>query len=71
MAAGVLKIPELLVPANRDVLGPALVGSLLAGVAAYFSTRFLTAYFERRTLKPFTVYCTVIGLGSLLILTTR
>jgi undecaprenyl-diphosphatase len=71
LAAGVLKVPELFAPANRGVLDPALVGSLVAGVAAYFSTRFLTAYFERRTLTPFAVYCAVVGLGSLLVLTVR
>jgi undecaprenyl-diphosphatase len=71
LAAGLLKVPELFAPANRPVLGPALAGSLLAGITAYFSTRFLIAYFESRTLKPFAVYCTVVGLGSLAILVIR
>lgn len=71
LAAGVLKVPELFSPANRSVLGPAMVGSLLAGVAAYFSTRFLTSYFESRTLKPFAVYCAVAGLGSLVVFAVR
>jgi undecaprenyl-diphosphatase len=71
LAAGVLKMPELLEPANRAVLGPALVGSLLAGVAAYLSTRFLTSYFESRTLTPFAVYCAVVGAGSLAVLALR
>jgi undecaprenyl-diphosphatase len=71
LAAGVLKVPELFSAANRPVLGPAMVGSLLAGVAAYFSTRFLTSYFESRTLKPFAVYCAVVGVGSLIIFAAR
>ncbi|HZZ48167.1 MAG TPA: undecaprenyl-diphosphate phosphatase [Pseudonocardia sp.] len=71
LAAGALKIPELFEPANRPVLGPALVGSLLAGVAAYFSTRFLTTYFETRTLKPFAIYCAIVGLGSLAVFLIR
>jgi undecaprenyl-diphosphatase len=71
LAAGVLKVPELFSVANRPVLGPAMVGSLLAGVAAYFSTRFLTSYFESRTLKPFAVYCAVVGVGSLIIFAVR
>jgi undecaprenyl-diphosphatase len=64
-AAGVLKIPELAQPEMRGSAGPVLVGSLVAGVCAYFSVRFLTRYFETRTLTPFAIYCVVLGLGSL------
>lgn len=69
LAAGVLKIPTLLDPANRAVLGPALLGSLAAGIASFVSVRFLTSYFETRTLTPFAVYCVLAGGGSLLYLT--
>ena len=65
LAAGVLKMPELLKPEVHGSLGPAIVGSIVAGVAAYISVRFLTSYFETRTLNPFAIYCTVVGLGSL------
>lgn len=65
LAAGVLKIPELAAPSARGVLGPVLIGSVVAGVAAYVSVRFLTRYFETRTLNPFAVYCVVAGLFSL------
>jgi undecaprenyl-diphosphatase len=65
-AAGVLKLPSLLAPANQASLGPAVVGSLVAGVAAYLSLRFLTKYFETRTLTPFAIYCVVAGIGSLI-----
>src|SRR5882757_3073456 len=68
LAAGVLKLPSLLAPEYHAVLGPALAGSLVAGVCAYFSVRFLTSYFETRTLTPFAVYCVVAGLGSLIYL---
>jgi undecaprenyl-diphosphatase len=71
LAAGVLKVPELFASANQGILGPAVVGSLVAGVAAYASTRFLTSYFQRRTLTPFAVYCTVVGLGGVLVLSLR
>jgi undecaprenyl-diphosphatase len=40
---------------------------VLAGVAAYFSVRFLTKYFETRTLSPFAIYCIAAGVGSLAI----
>jgi undecaprenyl-diphosphatase len=68
LAAGVLKVPSLFAPEYHSVLGPALVGSVVAGVCAYVSVRFLTSYFETRTLTPFAVYCVVVGLGSLVYL---
>jgi undecaprenyl-diphosphatase len=69
LAAGLLKMPELFKPEAQGVLGPAMVGSLVAGVASYVSVRFLTSYFETRTLVPFAIYCIVGGLGSLVWLT--
>jgi undecaprenyl-diphosphatase len=65
LAAGVLKMPSLFRPENHASLGPALVGSLVAGVASYIAVRFLTSYFETRTLTPFAIYCVVAGIGSL------
>ncbi|NUR28033.1 MAG: undecaprenyl-diphosphatase, partial [Catenulispora sp.] len=66
LAAGLFKAPELAKPENHGILGPAVAGSLLAGVAAYLSVKFLTRYFENRDLKPFGVYCIVAGLFSLI-----
>jgi undecaprenyl-diphosphatase len=63
--AGLFKLPELAGPQGHGVLGPVLVGSLAAGVAAYFSLRFLTRYFETRTLTPFAIYCLVAGAVAL------
>ncbi|WP_405136375.1 undecaprenyl-diphosphate phosphatase [Nocardia sp. NBC_01388] len=71
LAAGALKTPELLKPQNHAVLGPALAGSVAAGVLAYISVKFLVRYFETRTLTPFAIYCLVAGLGSLAFLTVR
>lgn len=65
LGAGLLKIPELFKPAVHGSLGPALVGSLVAGIAAYIAVRFLTSYFETRTLTPFAAYCVAAGIGSL------
>jgi len=64
-AAGVLKLPELAGPEGHGVLGQVIAGSLVAGVAAYVSLRYLTRYFETRTLTPFAIYCLVGGLASL------
>ena len=49
----------------HDAIGPAFVGSVVAGLGAYVSVRFLTSYFHTRTLTPFAVYCLVAGLGCL------
>lgn len=64
-AAGVLKLPELAGPSGHGVVGQVLAGSLVAGIAAYLSLRFLTRYFETRTLTPFAIYCTIAGIVSL------
>ena len=65
LAAGVLKIPDLFGPLGEGIHGQVLAGSAASFVAAYLAVRFLTRYFETRTLTPFAIYCTVAGLGSL------
>ena len=64
-AAGVLKLPRLFGPEGHGVVGPILAGSVVAAVASYLSLRFLTRYFETRTLTPFAIYCVIAGLLSL------
>ncbi len=64
-AAGLLKIPELARPEMHSAIGPALVGSVVSGLGAYVSVRFLTSYFHTRTLTPFAIYCVIAGLGCL------
>jgi undecaprenyl-diphosphatase len=69
LAAGVLKLPELFGSAGAGIGGQIVVGSLLAGLSAYMSVRFLVRYLRTRTLTPFGIYCIVAGLGSLAYLT--
>jgi undecaprenyl-diphosphatase len=64
-AAGVLKIPDLARPELHSAIGPTVAGSIVAGVGAYLSVRFLVRYFQTRTLRPFAIYCVVAGLGCL------
>ncbi|MEV7357404.1 undecaprenyl-diphosphate phosphatase [Kitasatospora sp. NPDC091276] len=64
LAASVLKVPELFKPENSAVLGPVVAGSIAAFVAGYVSVRFLTKYFETRSLTPFALYCFLAGVGS-------
>jgi undecaprenyl-diphosphatase len=68
LAAGVLKAPDLTGPLGDGIHGQILVGSILAGIGAYVSVRFLVRYFQTRTLTPFAIYCVVVGLGSIVYL---
>ncbi|MDR7168623.1 undecaprenyl-diphosphatase [Nocardia kruczakiae] len=65
LAAGVLKLPELAGPEAAGIHGQALVGAIVAGLAAWFAVRFLERFFKSRTLLPFAVYCLVAGLLSI------
>ena len=65
LAAGALKIPDLMGPLGNGIHGQVLLGSLLSGVGAYLSVRYLTRYFQTRTLTPFGIYCLIAGLGSI------
>ena len=68
LAAGVLKVPDLMGPLGNGIRGQILLGSVLSGVGAYVSVRFLVRWFRTRTLTPFAVYCIVAGLGSMIYL---
>jgi undecaprenyl-diphosphatase len=68
LAAGVLKIPDLMGPLGNGIRGQILLGSLLSGLGAYVSVRFLMKYFQTRTLYPFAVYCFAFGLLSVIYL---
>jgi undecaprenyl-diphosphatase len=70
-AAGVLELPQLFAPAGRSILGYAILGMVLAGIAAYLSVRFLMRYFEFGRLYPFAYYCWGAGAVSLLLLQIR
>jgi len=65
LAAGIYKLPGVL-SSHNGTGGPILVGSLLAGIGAYFSVRFLDKYFRGKSLRPFGWYC--IGFGILMLL---
>jgi len=66
LAAGLYKLPDLLGPNGNGVGGQILAGSAAAGLAAYLSVRFLTRYFQTRTLTPFAVYCLVVGVACII-----
>ncbi|MFN2448890.1 MAG: undecaprenyl-diphosphate phosphatase [Candidatus Baltobacteraceae bacterium] len=61
LAAGLLEVPELLVPGANVALAQALAGGVVAGIAAYASVAFLVRYFRNNDLRPFGWYCLVFG----------
>lgn len=69
LAAGVYKIPDLFGPAGTGINGQVLVGSVASFVCAYLAVRYLTRYFQTRTLTPFAIYCAAAGAASLVWLT--
>ncbi|HEY1914895.1 MAG TPA: undecaprenyl-diphosphate phosphatase [Streptosporangiaceae bacterium] len=72
LAAGALKVPDLMGPLGNGIRGQVLAGSVLSGVGAYLSLRFLVRYFRQsRPLTPFGVYCLLAGLGSVIYLSVR
>jgi undecaprenyl-diphosphatase len=66
LAAGVLKVGDLAGPLGDGIRPQILVGSLLSFVGAYLSVRFLSRYFENRSLRPFGIYCICAGTACLI-----
>jgi undecaprenyl-diphosphatase len=66
LLAGLYKLPEVL-SSNHASMGPILVGSLLAGIFAYISVRYLDKYFQGRSLRPFGWYCIGFGVFMLIV----
>ncbi len=71
LAAGALKLPDLTGPMGNGIGGQVLLGSIASAVGAYAAVRWLTRYFQTRTLTPFAIYCVVAGLASLVYLAIR
>ena len=70
LAAGLLEVPTL-VMAGGNVLAIAIVGGLLAGLAAYVSVRFLVRYFQFGRLDPFAYYCIALGAAGVVFVATH
>jgi undecaprenyl-diphosphatase len=66
LAAGLVKLPDLLGHQGDGIRGQALVACVAAAVTAVISVRFLVGYFKTRTLTPFAVYCLVFGLAMVI-----
>lgn len=66
-AAALLEVPQLL-GQSAGTLMYVILGMVLAGVAAYLSTKFLMKYFETGRLDPFAYYCWGAGVLALVLL---
>jgi len=64
LAAGALKVPDLLGTLGNGIRGQVVVGSLAAAATSLFAVVFLSRYFRTRTLYPFAVYSLLFGLAS-------
>ncbi|GAB2484402.1 undecaprenyl-diphosphate phosphatase [Jatrophihabitans fulvus] len=71
LAAGALKLGDLFGPLGDGIRPQVLFGSVLSGVGAYLSVRFLTRYLAHRSLVPFALYCIAAGVASLVLFTVR
>jgi undecaprenyl-diphosphatase len=67
LAAGVYKLHDFVGSNGNGVRGQILVGALMAGIAAYFSVRYLDKYFKGKSLRPFGIYCIGISLFVLVV----
>ncbi|MGO9489065.1 MAG: undecaprenyl-diphosphate phosphatase [Solirubrobacteraceae bacterium] len=61
LAAGLVKLPDLLGHLGNGVRGQALVACVSAAVTAVFTVAFLVRWFKTKTLIPFAIYCLVFG----------
>jgi undecaprenyl-diphosphatase len=66
LAAGLLKVPDLIGPLGDGIRPQVAVGSLAAFVSALVAARFLERWFRTRTLIPFAIYCLLAGGISIL-----
>jgi undecaprenyl-diphosphatase len=66
LAAGIVKLPDLLGHLGDGIRGQALVACAVAAVTAVITVRFLVGYFKTRTLTPFGVYCLLFGLAMVI-----
>jgi undecaprenyl-diphosphatase len=71
LAAGALKLGDLFGPLGNGIRGQVLFASVLSGVGAYLSVRFLTRYLANRSLRPFGIYCIVAGAACVAVFASR
>jgi undecaprenyl-diphosphatase len=66
LAAGLLKVPDLLGTLGNGIRMQVVAGSIAAVVTSLLAVLFLARWFRTRTLVPFAVYSLVFGLASVI-----
>jgi undecaprenyl-diphosphatase len=66
LAAGLVKLPDLVGHLGNGVRGQAIVGAAAAAITAVFTVRFLVSWFKTKTLVPFAIYCLVFGFAMVI-----
>jgi len=64
LAAGALKVPDLMGSLGNGIRGQVLAGAAAAAASSLFAIVFLSRYFKTRTLMPFAIYSLVFGFVS-------
>jgi undecaprenyl-diphosphatase len=68
LGAGAVAGYDLLTASDYSTqIGPLIVGFAAAAVVGYLAIRWLIAYLSRRPLTVFIAYCTIVGLGGLVL----
>lgn len=66
LAAGILKLPDLLGSHGDGIRYQVLAGSAAAAATSLFAVIFLSRYFKTRTLAPFALYSLLFGFASVI-----
>jgi undecaprenyl-diphosphatase len=66
LAAGVLKVPDLLGSLGNGIRGQAAAGSVAAVLSSLVAINFLSRFFRTRTLLPFAAYSLIFGAISII-----
>jgi undecaprenyl-diphosphatase len=64
LAAGALKVPDLLGHLGNGIRGQVVAGSLAAVATSLIAVIFLSRWFKTRTLYPFAIYSVLFGTAS-------
>jgi undecaprenyl-diphosphatase len=66
LAAGALKVPDLLGPLGKDIRGQAVAGSIAAVATSLLAIGVAARYFKTRSLVPFAAYSMAFGAASVI-----
>ncbi|HWK45083.1 MAG TPA: undecaprenyl-diphosphate phosphatase [Stellaceae bacterium] len=68
LGAGIVAVPKMLHSASSEIIRSALLGGVLSGVCAFFAVWVLMAWFKKHeinAMRPFAIYCVVVGIAVL------